>query len=124
MKSCSEGKSSTQTTSFSVTELIRLLLNENRTPFAALAAVDPAMIPEGDTMDDFVRKRMYERILSYKDDLQFISGDANWSVVVSDKAKQIMHSLIRASKAQRLTMKDLLQDNSWWKLHIPYAGSC
>jgi serine/threonine protein kinase len=82
-----------------------------RTPFVKTTPTVVENIPEGDDEESYERKRMYERILAYKDDLKFIrraSLSPNMDEDISDETKNIIRCLIKSSKASRLTAKQLL----------------
>ncbi len=82
-----------------------------RTPFAKTSPTAVESVPEGDDLESYERKRMYERILSYKDDLQFVrrTSLSPETAEISDEAKNIMRCLIKASRHSRLTAQELLR---------------
>lgn len=89
--------------------------------FPMTAAENKQGIENNEDYDNFAKKKMYEKILSYKDDLMFVkrrssSGSNSDSVETwmqpSEDAKNIMRQLIRANKSNRITATELL--NSQW----------
>jgi hypothetical protein len=90
-----------------------------RTPFAATESTDSvldSMTP--DEVQNFQRQKMYERIITYKDQLIFerrksrsSNSHSSWQEP-SDDAKELLQLLIKSNKGERLKAKDVFE-RSW-----------